>query len=203
MLELHCKDHYDICRRQQLRFTDWLTIHHAAAPIEFASHQLQCLSAQAAMSNKEKLTQIERHQEGEQFSFVYIILRYTTAVMVDNRIYRLASQYSRRCEMQRGPLLRSAGKSCWCGTRRKLHQQLMVLSGLSSCTMPLHWFPVIPLQENVFPETVLPVVHLPLLQKSQIATPELCVKVLPEMLRPKVGPRLFCVFIPGKPSMLF
>jgi len=97
MLELHCKDHYDICRRQQLRFTNWLTIHHAAAPIEFASHQLQCLSAQAAMTSKKKLTQIERHQEEEQFSFVYIIFRYTTAVMVDTRIYRLASQYIVRC----------------------------------------------------------------------------------------------------------
>ncbi len=51
-LELHCKDH--ICRRQQLHVADWLTMHCAAAYVQFASHQLQCLSAQAAMSNKRK-----------------------------------------------------------------------------------------------------------------------------------------------------
>jgi len=113
-----------------------------------------------------------------------------------------ASQHSRCCEVRWGPLLRSAGISCLCGTCSNLHQQLMVLSRLSSCTMPLHWFPVIPLPENVFPEIVLPVVHLPLLQNNQIAMPALFVKVLPEMLRPNIGPRLFCVFNPGTPSML-
>ena len=43
-----------LCRQKQLRLADWLTMHHAAAPIKLASHQLQCLGAQAAMSNKKE-----------------------------------------------------------------------------------------------------------------------------------------------------
>lgn len=74
----------------------------------------------------------------------------------------------------------------------QVHQQSMTLSPrLSSCTVPLHTLPVAALFVNVFPEMVLPDVHWPELQYSQIPTPALLVMVLPEKVRPTEGPRLF------------
>jgi len=85
----------------------------------------------------------------------------------------------------------------------KQHQQVIMLFRSSSCTIPLHWLPVMALPENVLPETVVPDVHSLSLQYNQIATPALSVKVLSSMLRPMLGPRLFWVFSPGVPLMLF
>lgn len=205
VLELHCQDY---------------SLQVTAAAFSRLGHNASCSSVVWIYTPPAAVPQCpskyEQHKEAnadgetpgrrpvhQGISLVRYLHTYTGAVLVDNRIYRLASQHSRRCKMQQGPHLRSTGISCLYGACNTLHQQAMVLSRLSSCTMPLHWFPVIPLPENVFPDTVLPTVHLPLLQNNQIAAPALSVKVLPEMLRPKVGPKLFCVFNPGTPSMLF